>query len=101
MQELIKEFNRENLKPVIFILIVLILTVVTAYPQRKFGGTVVEVVNGKTAVIQLSTGNKVTVILQFIEIPEAEQPLYQTVKEHLGALTARQNGSEFLPRRMR
>lgn len=86
MQELVKEFNRENLKPIIFIIIVLIVTAITAYPQRKFGGTVVEVVNGKTAVIQLSTGGKINAILQFIEIPEAEQPLYQTVKEHLEAL---------------
>ncbi|MGC2234721.1 MAG: thermonuclease family protein [Pyrinomonadaceae bacterium] len=86
MQELVKEFNRENLKPIIFIIIVLIVTAITAYPQRKFGGTVVEVVNGKTAVIQLSSGNKITAVLQFIEIPEAEQPLYQTVKEHLEAL---------------
>ncbi|MET0752402.1 MAG: thermonuclease family protein [Pyrinomonadaceae bacterium] len=86
MQELVKEFNRENLKPIIFIIIVLIVTAITAYPQRKFGGTVVEVVNGKTAVIRLSTGGKINAILQFIEIPEAEQPLYQTVKEHLEAL---------------
>lgn len=86
MQNIIKEFNRENLKPIIFILIVLILTAVSAYPQRRFGGKVVEVVNGKTAVIQAPTGVKIKVVLQFIEIPEAEQPLYQTVKEHLEAL---------------
>ena len=99
MNYLIKEINRENLKPVIFILIVLILTVVTVYPQNKFGGRVVEVVNGKTAVIQLSTENKVTVILQFIEVPEAEQPLHQTVKEHLGALLLGKTVL-FMPRRI-
>jgi hypothetical protein len=34
MRELIKEFNSENLTPAIFIAIVLILTVITAYFPR-------------------------------------------------------------------
>jgi endonuclease YncB( thermonuclease family) len=99
MQELIKEFNRENLKPIVFIVIVLFLLAVTAYPQRKFGGKVVEVIDGKTAVIQVPTGTKVTVVLQFIEIPEPDQPLHQTVKEHLEKLVLDKT-VEFLPRRM-
>ena len=94
MKELLKK-----LKPVIFILIVLILTVVTAYPQRVFGGTVVEVINGKTVVIELSSGSKLTAVLQFIEIPEAEQPLHQTVKEHLEKLLLGKT-VQFQPRRI-
>jgi endonuclease YncB( thermonuclease family) len=99
MQELIKEFNRENLKPAAFIVVVLLLLAVSAYPQRKFGGKVVEIVDGKTAVIQVPTGGRVTVVLQFIEIPEAQQPLRQTVKEHLEKLVLGKT-VEFLPRRL-
>lgn len=99
MQELIKEFNRENLKPTVFIVIVLLLLAVSAYPQRRFGGKVVEIVDGKTAVIQVPTGGRVTVVLQFIEIPESEQPLAQTVKEHLEKLILGKT-VEFLPRRL-
>lgn len=77
-----KEEFMKNLKPIIFIVIVLILTAISAYPQRKFSGRVIEVIDGKTFVIQLQSG-KVTAVLQYIEIPEPEQPLYQTVKEHL------------------
>jgi endonuclease YncB( thermonuclease family) len=99
MNQLIKEFNRENVKPIVFIVIVLLLLAVTAYPQRRFGGRVVEVVDGKTAVIQVPTGGKITVVLQFIEIPEAEQPLRQTVKEHLENLVLGKT-VEVMPRRI-
>ena len=99
MQQLINEFRRENLKPTVFIVIVLLLLAVSAFPQRKFGGKVVEIVDGKTAVIQVPTGGRVTVVLQFIEIPEPEQPLYQTVKEHLEKLVLGKT-VEFLPRRI-
>jgi endonuclease YncB( thermonuclease family) len=80
-----KEDLKENLKPIIFIVIVLILTAISAYPQRAFGGRVVEVLDGKTCVIEMANG-RVTAVLQYIEIPEPDQPLYNTVKEHLQAL---------------
>ena len=86
----------KNIKPVIFIAIVLILTAISAYPQRKFGGKVVQVVDGKTCVIQLS-GRKLTAVLQYIEIPETDQPLYGTVKEHLQTMIL-DKWVEFLPR---
>jgi endonuclease YncB( thermonuclease family) len=86
----------KDLKPLIFIVIVLVLTAISAYPQRKFGGRVVEVVDGKTCIIQF--GNReITAVLQYIEIPEPEQPLYQTVKEHLQKLVLERQ-IEFLPR---
>lgn len=99
MHELIKEFNRENLKPLVFIAIVLFLLAVTAYPQRTFSGRIVEVIDGKTAILQVSRGGKLTVVLQFIEVPEAEQPLSQIVKEHLQALIL-DKPAEFLPQRI-
>ncbi len=85
-----------NTKPVIFIVIVLILTAISAYPQRKFGGKVVEVIDGKTCVIQIS-GRKLTAVLQYIEIPEADQSLYGTVKKHLQTMIL-DKPVEFLPR---
>lgn len=90
------EINVKNLKPIIFIVIVLLLTAISAYPQRKFGGKVVEVIDGKTCVIQLA-GGKLTAVLQYIEIPEPDQPLYDTVKEHLQNIIL-DKSVEFLPR---
>jgi endonuclease YncB( thermonuclease family) len=91
-----KESFKENLKPVIFIVIVLVLTAISASPQRKFGGRVVEVIDGKTCVIELP-GGKLTAVLQYIEIPDPEQPLSQTVKEHLQQLVLDKK-VEFMPR---
>src|SRR5262249_4757875 len=86
----------KNWKPILFIVVVLILTAISAYPQRKFGGRVVEVLDGKTCVIQLQAG-KLTAVLQYIEIPDPEQPLHQTSQEHLQALIL-DKVVEFLPR---
>ncbi len=91
-----KESFKENLKPFIFIAVVLFLTAISAYPQRKFAGMVTEVIDGRTCVVQMS-GRKVTVVLQYIEIPDPAQPLYQTVKDHLQKLVLGKT-VEFLPR---
>ena len=91
-----KEIVKENLKPVIFIAVVLVLTAISAYPQRKFGGRVVEVIDGKTCVIEVP-GGKLRVVLQYIEIPDPEQPLHQTVKEHLRGLILDKK-IEYVPR---
>ena len=79
------ELNLKNLKPLIFIVVVLILSAISAYPQRNIAGKVVEVIDGKTCVVEIANG-KLTVVLQYIETPESGQPLYQTVKDHLQAL---------------
>lgn len=91
-----KKSFKENLLPTVFIVIVLILTAISAYPQRKFSGRVVEVIDGKTCVIEMPVG-RLTAVLQYIEIPEPEQPLYQTVKDHLQKLILDKT-VEFLPR---
>lgn len=91
-----RENFKENLKPVIFIAIVLFLTAVSAYPQRAFGGKVVKVIDGKTCVIEMSN-RRVTAVLQYIEIPEPDQPLHSKVKEHLEALILDKT-VEFQPR---
>jgi endonuclease YncB( thermonuclease family) len=65
-------------------LFILLLTQ-AAFPQSKFSGEVVDVLDGKTVVIQ-TVGGKMTAALQYIEVPEREQPLYRTVAEHLRKL---------------
>ena len=65
-------------------LFILLLTQ-AAFPQSKFSGKVVDVLDGKTVVIQ-TVGGKMTAALQYIEVPEPEQPLYRTVAEHLRKL---------------
>ena len=74
----------KNLRPLLFILLVLLLSV-SSFSQRKFGGRVIEVLDGKTVVIEMESG-KLTAVLQYIEIPEREQPLYRTVRDHLEKL---------------
>ena len=67
----------------IFLAIIALIFVPTAFSQQTFVGKVVEVVDGKTAVIELDTKKKVTAELEYIEIPEPEQQMRDTVKSHL------------------
>jgi endonuclease YncB( thermonuclease family) len=73
---------RKTLISVLFVLACL----AAASAQTNFVGKVVEVVDGKTVVIELHTGKKITAELQFIEVPEPEQQLHQVVKDHLRKL---------------
>src|SRR4051812_26362177 len=75
----------KNLKLLLALLFVITCSL-TAFSQMKYEGTVVEVVDGKTVVIELPTRNKLTAELQYIEVPEPEQELHQTVREHLQKL---------------
>lgn len=75
----------KNLK--IFLALLFVLTCShSAFSQMKYKGTVVEVIDGKTVVIELATRNKLTAELQYIEVPEPGQELHQTVREHLRKL---------------
>jgi micrococcal nuclease len=57
------------------------------FSQTKLDGKVVEIVDGKTVIIETAvTKNRFTAQLEYIEIPEPEQQLSQTVKEHLQKL---------------
>lgn len=75
----------KNLKIFFLICLTLLLTN-TAFSQGKFLGKVIEVIDGKTVVIELPTG-KVRAVLQFIEVPEPEQPFATEIKNHLRNLT--------------
>lgn len=74
----------KDLRPILFILLMLLLSG-SGFSQRKFGGRVIEVLDGKTVVIEMESG-RLTAVLQYIEIPEKEQPLYWTVRTHLEKL---------------
>ncbi len=74
----------KNLRQVLFVALILML-VGSGYSQSTMSGKVVEVIDGKTVVIEISSG-KLTAELRYIEIPEREQPLYWTVRDHLEKL---------------
>lgn len=74
------------------VIIVILISALTAFSQRRLNGKVVEVIDGKTAVVVVaSTGGRLSVVLQNVEIPEPEQPLRQTVKDHLEKLLLGKN----------
>ncbi len=71
----------------LFSLIILTLILFSAASaQTRIGGRVVEILDGKTVVIQTFNADKLTAELQYIEVPEAEQPLHKIAKDHLQAL---------------
>lgn len=58
------------------------LCAVDVYSQR-FAGTVIEVIDGQHFVIDAGRSLKMKVRLQYIDPPEASQPLHAVVKGHL------------------
>jgi micrococcal nuclease len=71
----------------LFLLILITICNYFTFAQHKFNGKVVEVVDGKTVVIEVEpTQNKLTAVLQYIEVPEPEQELHKVVKDHLQTL---------------
>ncbi len=69
----------------IFILIAILTFAGFGYSQSMLSGKVVQVLDGKTVVIEISSG-KITAEMQYIEVPESEQEMHSTVKEHLEKL---------------
>jgi len=74
-------------KYILFLVVLSILLLTSSVAaQSRIVGKVVEVLDGRTVVIDMD-GRKVTAEMQFIEVPEADQPLNGTVREHLEKLT--------------
>lgn len=69
----------------IFLTAVVLIAASSVNAQTRFVGNVVEVVNGRTVVID-TDGRKLTAQIEFIEVPEPDQPLHQTVRDHLAKL---------------
>ena len=53
--------------------------------QNRTYGEVVDVINGKTVVVMVPTG-RVKVELQYIDVPEAGQPLHSAMSDHVKSL---------------
>jgi endonuclease YncB( thermonuclease family) len=68
------------------VLLIVLLLASSAFAQRNFAGKVVEVVDGRTIVIEITGGGKMTASLQYIEVPESGQALHSTIRDHLGGL---------------
>lgn len=62
----------------------------SVFSQGKLYGTVTEVIDGKTIIVYVPEGIRITLELQYIEIPEAGQPLRSTVRDHLQKLVLNQ-----------
>ncbi len=56
-----------------------------AVAQSTFSGQIVDVIDGKTVVVAIPSG-KITVELQYIDVPMAGQDLHDTVRDHLRSL---------------
>lgn len=70
----------------IFAAVSVILFTVSAAAQFPIAGQVVDVIDGKTVLVATQSG-QVRVELQYINVPEVGQPLYDTVREHLRTLS--------------
>ncbi len=68
--------------------ITIFLCVHNIYSQSFINGTVVDVVDGRTLVVENSSGKKLNVQLRFLEVPETGQPLAEVIKNHLRELTS-------------
>ncbi len=71
------------MKNIFRLLFLTVIFCLPAFAQSEIYGRVTDVVDGKTVVILVSTGSKFTAELQYLEVPETDQPLHQTVIDHL------------------
>jgi endonuclease YncB( thermonuclease family) len=88
----------KNLKLIGPILLALLL-INSVFAQDRYYGTVTEVIDGKTVVIEPQPQVKIKLELQFIEVPESEQQLSDVVKNHLSKMILNKN-VEFLPKNL-
>ena len=84
----------KNLSP-LFLIASIVILAVSGLAQRLVTGKVVEIIDGKTFVLDLDSG-KMTGTLQYIEVPEPEQPLSRIVRDHLQKLVLGKT-VEFMP----
>ena len=73
------------MKKLLVIFLFVLASVSAAKAQGELSGKVVEVLDGRTLVMETSAG-RVTVQLQYVEVPESGQPLYAIVRDHLSKL---------------
>jgi endonuclease YncB( thermonuclease family) len=69
----------------VFVLITALLLGISASSQTALSGRVVGVVDGKTFVIETENG-RITGTIQYVDVPEPEQPFSRMVREHFRGL---------------
>lgn len=70
----------------LFVSVSVLFLTASAAAQFPIAGQVVDVIDGKTLLVTIPSGN-VKVELQYIDVPEAGQELHDTIKDHLRKLT--------------
>lgn len=70
---------------IVLITILIAATVTGTAAQLKTGGEVLDVIDGKTVVVAAPAG-RITVELQYIDVPEPGQSLHAVVKDHVRTL---------------
>jgi len=68
------------------VLVLLIASGSAAFGQARFAGKVIDVVDGKTVIVEDSSQKRFALQLSYIEIPAPEFPIWQTIKDHLQKL---------------
>ncbi len=76
--------NMNKMRLLLLLALTFALTV-SMFSQRTFSGRVVDIVDGKTFVVESDSG-RLTGTIQYIEVPEPEQPLNRIVRDHLQKL---------------
>jgi endonuclease YncB( thermonuclease family) len=69
----------------IFTIALILVGSISVVAQGRFNGTVIEITDGKSFVLETSNG-RIKGVLQFIDVPEPEQPMRQMVTDHLRLL---------------
>lgn len=75
----------KNLK-LIFSIALVLIAASAAFAQGRINGKVVEIVDGRTVVIELPNRARLVAELQYVEVPELGQPLNDVAKTHLREL---------------
>lgn len=63
----------------------LLLACISGFAQMRSGGEVVDVINGKTVVVAIPSG-RLTIELQYIDVPEPAQALHAAINDHVRRL---------------
>lgn len=85
-------------KSILIALLITLGSAAAAFAQASLGGKVVDVVDGRTLIVETGAG-MVTAQLQYIETPEPGQPMREVVKDHLSKLSVGRQ-VEFKPLRI-
>lgn len=83
----------------IFIFTFIFTLTLNASAQLTVTGQITDVIDGKTLVIETISRSKITIKLQFIEIPDSTEPFAEVVREHLQKLVSGKS-VQFQTRRM-